>query len=53
MKNSKIYLFDLLVPIYNENEEKLEWFAQPILESKETSICPSGFELKDSLCYGI
>jgi hypothetical protein len=42
----------LLVPIYNKNEENLEWLAGPILESKESSTCPSGFELKDSLCHG-
>jgi hypothetical protein len=48
-----IYFSDFLVPIYNENEEKLEWFVGPVIESKESSTCPSSFELKDSLCHGI
>jgi hypothetical protein len=48
-----IYLSDFLVPIYNENEKQLEWFVGPILESKESSICPNGFKLQNSLCHGI
>ena len=48
-----IYLSDVLEPIYDESEEKLEWYAGPILESKESPTCPSGFELRDSFCQGI
>jgi len=44
---------NFLVPIYNENGDKLEWFIGPLIESKESSTCPSGFEFKDSLCHGI
>jgi hypothetical protein len=42
-----------LVPIYNEDEEQLEWFAGPILESKDSLTCPNGFESKHSFCQGI
>ena len=50
-----IYLSDIYIlePIYNKKEEKLEWYAGPMLEAKESLTCPYGFEHKDSFCHGI
>ncbi|CAF4821985.1 unnamed protein product, partial [Rotaria socialis] len=39
------------IPIYNENEETLEWLIEPILELNESSICPGGFERKGEFCH--
>ncbi|CAF3870641.1 unnamed protein product [Rotaria magnacalcarata] len=39
------------IPIYNEDEETLEWFTEPILELNESSICPDGFERKGKFCH--
>ncbi|CAF2877237.1 unnamed protein product [Rotaria sp. Silwood2] len=41
------------LPIYNEDEEKLEWFTESKLESNESSTCPNGFERKGQFCHGI
>ncbi|CAF0793949.1 unnamed protein product [Rotaria sordida] len=39
------------LPIYNEDEEKLEWSIESILEFNESSTCPNGFERKDKFCH--
>jgi hypothetical protein len=42
----------ILEPIYNENEETLDWSAGIILEIKESLTCPNGYERNGSFCYG-
>ncbi|UJR25149.1 hypothetical protein I4U23_006508 [Adineta vaga] len=52
LKSPVYYLKQLYtLPIYDQNEEKLDWSAKPLLESESNPTCPNGFERQGLFCH--
>ncbi|CAF0852061.1 unnamed protein product [Adineta ricciae] len=41
------------LPVYDQNEQKLEWSGESSLESQSSPTCPNGFERQGSFCHDI